>query len=69
MIRRWQGDDQSPFKFGRPNFFPVVMVHYQDGARKGEFTGPVHSKSIVSFMRRHAVPAGVRLLKDFPTAD
>lgn len=62
MMASWQkfsdeGKKES-FKFGKPRYFPLIILFYRDGSRVEEYTGVVKLGNVVSYLRRQRVPLG-----------
>eukprot|EP00440_Ansanella_granifera_P018234 gb/GFBE01019801.1/.p1 GENE.gb/GFBE01019801.1/~~gb/GFBE01019801.1/.p1 ORF type:complete len:977 (+),score=204.70 gb/GFBE01019801.1/:1-2931(+) len=61
----WQDVDKGAFKFGRPRFFPLIIMHYRNGTSQKEFRGVVKKDAIFDFLHREQVPPGA----SFDTAE
>eukprot|EP00929_Paragymnodinium_shiwhaense_P120691 TRINITY_DN92713_c0_g1_i1.p1 TRINITY_DN92713_c0_g1~~TRINITY_DN92713_c0_g1_i1.p1 ORF type:complete len:990 (+),score=195.39 TRINITY_DN92713_c0_g1_i1:41-3010(+) len=58
MFSSWQEARKGGYKFGRPNFFPMILVYFAAGERLGEYQGVVSAKHIIPTMRRLMTPRG-----------
>jgi len=52
----WQEAKADAFRFGRPRFYPLILILYWQGARTSEYTGVVSASAITEFLRRHRAP-------------
>ena len=55
--RQWQDSYKGPFRFGRPRFYPLIMVHYRYGVSK-DYKGVVKKRDLLHFLKREMVPKG-----------
>mmetsp|Transcript_27903 Transcript_27903/g.44725 ORF Transcript_27903/g.44725 Transcript_27903/m.44725 type:complete len:1066 (+) Transcript_27903:497-3694(+) len=57
MMLTWQEavDSTNPggFRFGRPNFYPLVMKLYREGKYVAEFSEAISVRGVLDFLRRH----------------
>jgi len=58
MEAGWQENKKGAFKFGRPRFFPVIIIVYVQGKSRGEYTGVVNAEAIGEFVARLRAPQG-----------
>lgn len=53
----WQDPDtKGTFKFGRPRFWPMVIIHYKNNSRVREYKGVVKKNYILDYLQRDLVP-------------
>lgn len=56
----WQEPNPSKksFRFGRPRFYPLIILHYKDGFCQQEYKGVVKKKHLLNFLQRDLIPKG-----------